>query len=54
MPSCELRETPALKSCVLHAAKALRIEDRPVPEVGPDQVRLKIGAGGICGSDLHY
>ena len=43
-----------MKSCVLHAAKDLRIEDRPVPAVGPDQVRLKIGAGGICGSDLHY
>jgi L-idonate 5-dehydrogenase len=39
---------------VIHAAKDLRIEDRPVLEPGPGQVEIRIGAGGICGSDLHY
>jgi L-idonate 5-dehydrogenase len=42
------------KACVLHAAKDLRIEDVPVAEMGEDQVLVRIGAGGICGSDLHY
>ncbi|PBB44680.1 L-idonate 5-dehydrogenase [Mesorhizobium sp. WSM3866] len=43
-----------MKSIVIHAAKDLRIEDRPVEEPGPGQVLLRPAAGGICGSDLHY
>ncbi len=40
---------------VIHAAKDLRLEDRPDPQQpGPDQVLLAFGAGGICGSDLSY
>ena len=41
-------------ACVLHAEKDLRIETVPVAEVKEDQVLVRIGAGGICGSDLHY
>ncbi|BCG85411.1 L-idonate 5-dehydrogenase [Mesorhizobium sp. 113-3-9] len=43
-----------MKSIVIHAAKDLRIEDRPVEEPGTGQVLLRIATGGICGSDLHY
>lgn len=43
-----------MKSIVIYAAKDLRIEDRPVEEPGPGQVLLRLAAGGICGSDLHY
>ncbi|MEL6641527.1 MAG: alcohol dehydrogenase catalytic domain-containing protein, partial [Pseudomonadota bacterium] len=43
-----------MKAIVAHAAKDLRIEDRPMPEIGPGQVLVKMAAGGICGSDLHY
>lgn len=43
-----------MRVCVLHAAKDLRIEERPTDQLGPDQVRIRFGAGGICGSDLHY
>ena len=43
-----------MKSIVIHAAKDLRIEDRPVEEPGPGQVLLRLASGGICGSDLHY
>lgn len=42
------------KACVLHAQKDLRVENVPVGEVSPKQVLVRIGAGGICGSDLHY
>ncbi len=43
-----------MKAIVIHAARDLRIEDRPdeVPEAG--QLRLRLATGGICGSDLHY
>lgn len=43
-----------MKSIVCHAAKDLRIEDSPMPEPSPRQVRVRIAFGGICGSDLHY
>lgn len=43
-----------MKAIVIHAAKDLRIEDRPRDPVGPGQVRVAVAAGGICGSDLHY
>lgn len=43
-----------MKSIVIHAAKDLRIEDRPNEVVGPGEVGLRLRTGGICGSDLHY
>ncbi|WP_299624648.1 L-idonate 5-dehydrogenase [uncultured Tateyamaria sp.] len=43
-----------MKAIVAHAAKDLRIEERDMPKPGPDQVLIKLAAGGICGSDLHY
>ena len=42
------------RACVLHKEKDLRIESVAVAEVGETQVLVRIGAGGICGSDLHY
>lgn len=43
-----------MKALVIHAAKDLRIEDRPDPTPGPGQLLLRLAVGGICGSDLHY
>lgn len=39
---------------VIHGIKDLRLEGYPVPELEPDEVLVRLGAGGICGSDLHY
>ena len=39
---------------VVHGAKDLRIEEVPEQRLGPNDVRVRIAAGGICGSDLHY
>ena len=41
-------------ACRIHAKEDLRIEPAETPEAGPGQVLLRLGAGGICGSDLHY
>ena len=41
-------------AAVIHAAHDLRIEEVPLGEPGPGEVLVKVGAGGICGSDLHY
>jgi L-idonate 5-dehydrogenase len=43
-----------MKAIVIHAAKDLRIEDCEPDALGPGQVQIKLAAGGICGSDLHY
>ena len=42
-----------MKAIVIHAARDLRIEDRPVEEPQAGQLRLSLATGGICGSDLH-
>lgn len=33
--------------------EGLWLEDRPVPEIGPDDVLIKIRKTGICGTDVH-
>jgi L-idonate 5-dehydrogenase len=43
-----------MKAIVIHAAKDLRIEDREAETPGPGEVQVKLAAGGVCGSDLHY
>lgn len=32
----------------------LRMVERPLESLAPGMVRVRFGAGGICGSDLHY
>ncbi len=36
------------------SGEPLRLEDVPVPEVGPGELLLKVSACGLCHSDLHY
>ena len=42
------------RSAVLNAPHDLTVEDRPVPVPGPHEVLVRVGAVGICGSDVHY
>uniref|UniRef100_A0A8C4Z2Z0 Sorbitol dehydrogenase n=1 Tax=Gadus morhua TaxID=8049 RepID=A0A8C4Z2Z0_GADMO len=39
---------------VLHSKGDLRLEERPIPEPGPNDVLLRMHSVGICGSDVHY
>lgn len=44
-----------MKACTVSGAKALQLVDlEPVASLGPTDVRIRYGTGGICGSDLHY
>lgn len=43
-----------MEALVIHAAGDLRVEEVATPELGPDQLRVRVRCGGICGSDLHY
>lgn len=41
-------------AAVLQTTGVVTIEDREIPQPGPGQVQVAIGAVGICGSDVHY
>ena len=43
-----------MRAIVIHEAKDLRVEERDAGEPGPGEVRVRMAAGGVCGSDLHY
>ncbi len=43
-----------MRTVVIHSAGDLRVERRAAPDPDPSRVRVRILAGGICGSDLHY
>jgi propanol-preferring alcohol dehydrogenase len=45
---------PLMKAAVVHDfARALEIEDVPIPEPGPEQVLVRIEASGLCHTDIH-
>jgi L-idonate 5-dehydrogenase len=41
-------------AAVLHGIKDLRVDRRPVPELEPGKVLVRVRRGGICGTDVHY
>lgn len=42
-----------MKAAWLRDWNDLELEDRPVPQIGPGEVLIKVHYAGICGSDLH-
>ena len=50
MNEIELPKTMAAVVC--HAPEDYRLEELPVPEVGPGEVLVKVESAGICASDL--
>ena len=43
-----------MRAIVIHEAGDLRVEERDSGAPGPGEVRIRLAAGGVCGSDLHY
>ena len=46
-----------MRAIMIHAPHDLRVENDPAgeaPSPGPGEVLVRMAAGGICGSDLHY
>ena len=43
-----------MKALYINEKLNLSIVEKPIPEPGPGEVRVKISHFGICGSDLHY
>ncbi|MCS7260062.1 MAG: alcohol dehydrogenase catalytic domain-containing protein [Anaerolineae bacterium] len=42
-----------MKALVYHGKEDLRLEERPIPSVGPGEVLLRVLRAGICGTDLR-
>jgi L-idonate 5-dehydrogenase len=43
-----------MRVCVIHQAQDIRLEEHDPPSITPQGVLIRVRAGGICGSDLHY
>jgi 2-desacetyl-2-hydroxyethyl bacteriochlorophyllide A dehydrogenase len=39
---------------VLYGIRDVRVEQRPTPDLGPDDVLIEVSHCGICGSDIHF
>ncbi len=42
------------RAATIFSAEDLRVVDRDLGDLAPGLVRIRFGAGGICGSDMHY
>ena len=40
-------------AAVYHGPEDVRLEERPVPVIGPDEALLKVVSAGVCGTDLR-
>ncbi|HRO61121.1 MAG TPA: alcohol dehydrogenase catalytic domain-containing protein, partial [Burkholderiaceae bacterium] len=40
--------------CKVHGAMDLRVVEAPIPQAAEGEVLVRLGAAGICGSDMHY
>ena len=43
-----------MRASVLTAVETIELAERPVPRPGPDEVLVRVGSVGVCGSDVHY
>jgi (R,R)-butanediol dehydrogenase/meso-butanediol dehydrogenase/diacetyl reductase len=43
-----------MRAARLHGPGDLRIDELPVPDPGPGEVRLRVAFAGLCGTDVHY
>ncbi len=42
-----------MKCARIYGPRDIRVEDVPVPTIGPDDILIRVRTSGICGSDIH-
>ncbi len=47
-------DVPTMRVSVLRGVGQVDVEERPVPQPAADEVLVKVGSVGVCGSDVHY
>jgi L-iditol 2-dehydrogenase len=50
----EAAQTGSMRTVRLHGAFDLRLHDEPLPITPAGEVRLRVEAVSVCGSDMHY
>jgi len=43
-----------MRASVLTGPQTIELQERRVPEPGPDEALVRVGSVGVCGSDVHY
>jgi L-iditol 2-dehydrogenase len=43
-----------MRASVLTGPQTIELQERPVPEPGPDEALVRVASVGVCGSDVHY
>ncbi|HER43142.1 MAG TPA: alcohol dehydrogenase, partial [Candidatus Eisenbacteria bacterium] len=41
-----------MRAAVYYSNSDIRIEEMPVPKIGPGEILVRIESSGICGSDV--
>lgn len=49
----ELKEKRAMRADLVYKNVTTGLKNVPIPEISDDDVLIKVGACGVCGSDLH-
>lgn len=52
MPAYDMRVPESMRVLLYYSNRDVRIQEMPVPEIGPGELLLKVAASGICGSDV--
>ncbi|MEA4813190.1 MAG: alcohol dehydrogenase catalytic domain-containing protein [Anaerolineaceae bacterium] len=42
-----------MKAAIYDGTNIIKLEERPIPKIGPDEALLKVNACGVCGTDLR-
>lgn len=42
-----------MKAAVFYDREDIRYEERPIPQIGENEVLLKMKVCGVCGTDIH-
>ena len=43
-----------IKAAILYKPEDIRVEEVDMPQIGEDDVLIKVKNVGVCGSDIHY
>src|SRR5450759_2707804 len=48
------RPEESMLAAVMYGVRDVRLERRPIPEIGPEEILVRVAAVGVCGSDVHF